>query len=249
MLKDKIIEFKANQFREVHGMTVSEPVDLYKLLARLNVITLFRPISDSISGMAIKTGEQRYMMVNANDILARQHFTIAHELYHLFVQENFTNRICYVGKFDRKDQEEYNADWFASYLLMPEAGILEMIPPEELGTDKITLNTVVKLEQYFSVSRSAITNRLRFMDLLTPVKARSFKKSGEIIKSALMMGYSDELYNPGSCNHGKVIGNYGEKAKRLYDKEQISETDYYGLMLEIGVDLDQNYEEDVKAEG
>jgi Zn-dependent peptidase ImmA (M78 family) len=249
MLKDKLIEFKACQFRERHGLTPAEPVNVYKLLAKLNVLTVFREMSEEFSGMAIKSGIQRFMMVNASDILARQHFTIGHELYHLFEQENFTNRVCYVGKFDKKDQEEYNADWFASYLLMPEAGVFEIIPKEEWGLDKISLNTIVKLEQYFSVSRSAILNRLRFLDLLSPSKTVTFRQKGEIVRSALMMGYTDELYNPGIYNKGRVIGDYGEKAKQLYDKEQISETDYYGLMLEIGIDLDKKIQEDVKAEG
>lgn len=249
MLKDKLIEFKATQFRETNGLTSTEPIDVYKLLTKLKVLTVFGEMSDTFSGMAIKTGEQRFMLVNSSDILARQHFTICHELYHLFIQANFTNRICYVGQFDKKDKEEYNADWFASYLLMPEAGVFEMIPSEELGTDKITLSTVVKLEQYYNVSRSAILNRLRFLDLLTPSKVTTFKQKGEIVRSAIMMGYSDKLYRPGTFNHLKVIGDYGEKAKRLFDKEELSETDYFGLMLEIGIDLDSKIQEDVKAEG
>jgi len=249
MQKDKIIEIKATHFREVHGLTPGEPVDVYKLLARLNVLAVFRDVSERISGMAIKAGEQRFMLVNSSDILARQHFTVAHELYHLFIQEDFTNQVCYVGKFDRKDPEEFNADWFASYFLMPEMGIYDLIPVEEIAKEKITLNTVVKMEQYFSVSRSAITNRLKNMGLISKEQVRDYKKSGEIIKSALMLGYTSELYNPGNCNTNKVIGNYGEKAKRLFDKEQISETDYYGLMLEIGVDLDQNIAENERATG
>jgi Zn-dependent peptidase ImmA (M78 family) len=249
MLKEKKIEIQAAQFRKDNGMSSTEPIDVYKLLVKLNVITLFHKLNERISGMAIKVGKQNYMMVNSSDVLARQHFTIGHELYHLFIQENFTNQICKVGLFDKKDKEEYNADWFSSYFLMPEIGIYEMIPEDEKESSKITLNTVVKLEQYFSVSRSAILNRLRFMDLLTSAQVAKYRLKGEIVKSAIMMGFTDTLYNPGTCNNGKIIGDYGEKAKRLFDKEEISETDYYGLMREIGIDLDQNYFENANAEG
>lgn len=155
--------------------------------------------------------------------------------------------MCLVGKFDKKDKEEYNADWFSSYLLMPEDGIFELLPREEIGLNKISQNTVVKMEQYFGVSRSAILNRLMFIDLLTKAKLVELKDPGNIRRSALLMGYSDELYEPGNKN--KVIGDYGERTKKLYDKELVSETDFYGLMLDIGIDLDKKLREDGKAEG
>lgn len=136
MLKERYIEYRAIKFREVHGLATTEPVDVYKLLSRLNVITLFKVMSGNFSGMAVKNSIGNFMMVNSSDILARQHFTIGHELYHLFIQENFKNRICQVGTFNKKDKEEYNADWFASYLLMPEAGIFELLPKVELGLNK-----------------------------------------------------------------------------------------------------------------
>ncbi len=245
MLKERYIEFRANKFREEHGLATTEPVDAYKLLAKLNVITVFKGMTDNFSGMAVKNSYGNFMLVNSGDILARQHFTVGHELYHLFIQEKFENRICKVGLFDKKEREEYNADWFSSYLLMPEDGIFELLPKEELGLNKISLNTVVKMEQYFGVSRTALLNRLMFIDMITKPKAMELKEPGTIKRSALLMGYSDELYENGNDN--KVIGDYGERAKRLYDREDVSETDFYGLMHDIGIDLDKNILEDGKA--
>jgi len=247
MFKERYIEFRANKFREEHGLATTEPVDVYKLLARLNVITVFREMTENFSGMAVKTSDGNFMLVNSDDILARQHFTIGHELYHLYIQEKFENRICKVGLFDKKEREEYNADWFSSYLLMPESGIFELLPKEELGRDRISLNTIVKMEQYFGVSRSALLNTLMFIDMITKQRMLELKEAGSIKRSALMMGYSETLYESG--NNNKVIGNYGEKAKRLYDNELVSETDFYGLMRDIGIDLDKKLTEDDKAEG
>lgn len=247
MLKDRYIEYKANKFREQHGLSPTEPVDTYKLLAKLNVITVFKEMTESFSGMAVKNSCGKFMLVNCADIVARQHFTIGHELYHLFIQEKFESQICKVGLFDRKDKEEYNADWFSSYLLMPEDGIFEMLPKKELGLNKISLNTIVKMEQYFAVSRSALLNRLMLIDMINKEKIAELKEPGTIKRSALLMGYTDELYNNGNAN--KVIGDYGERAKKLFDHENVSETDFYGLMYDIGIDLDKNLLEDGKAEG
>lgn len=204
-------------------------------------------MGDNFSGMAIKDSNVNFMLVNSGDIRARQHFTICHELYHLFVQEKFEYQICKVGLFDKKDQDEFYADWFSSYLLMPEDGIFELLPKEEMGFNKISINTIVKMEQYFGVSRTALLNRLMFIDMISKSKVIQLKEPGTIKRSAMMMGYTEHLYE--SSNEGKVIGDYGARTKKLYDKEQISETDYYGLMRDIGIDLDKNLMEDAKTEG
>ena len=63
------------------------------------------------------------MLVNSNQSQGRQHFTIAHELYHLYIEENPTPHKCNPGN-GSKDPVEQCADMFASSLLMPETGIL-----------------------------------------------------------------------------------------------------------------------------
>ena len=247
MLKEKYIEFRANKFREEHGLSASEPVNLFKLLIKLKTITIFKPLSEDTSGMAVKSSFGKYILINENDIISRQNFTIGHELYHLFIQENFTTHKCKVGKFNKKDIEEYNADWFSSYLLMPEDGIFELIPIEELGKDKIGLNTIIKLEQYFGVSRAALLNRLLFIDLISKQKKEELRTIGHIKRNVQLLGYDTSQYEPG--NYNKVIGDYGEKAKRLYENELISETDFYSLILDVGIDLDKKFDDDAKAEG
>ncbi|MDI9319046.1 MAG: ImmA/IrrE family metallo-endopeptidase [Phycisphaerales bacterium] len=246
MLKERYIEFKANRFREEHGLAATEPVDVYKLLAKLNVITVFKEMTENFSGMALKNGVGNFMMVNSSDILARQHFTIGHELYHLFIQENFKNRICQVGIFDKKEKEEYNADWFSSYLLMPQDGIFELLPKNEIGLNKISLDSIVKMQHYFGVSRVAILNRLMFIDMINKQRKEELLNTGNKRLHAVLMGFGEDLYDAGNTN--KVIGDYGEKAKKLYDREIVSETDFYGLMMDIGIDLDKKLKEDGKAE-
>ncbi len=147
-----IIENLVAQFREDNGLGSSESINLKSLLLRLNVLTLFRPLSDSFSGMCLKDSlNHRFMLVNANHPKGRQHFTIAHELYHLFIEEHPTPHKCTPGA-GSKDLVEQSADMFASVFLMPEVGILRMIPVHELQTRKISIATVLKLEHYFSVS-------------------------------------------------------------------------------------------------
>lgn len=183
------------------------------------------------------------MLVNTRHSVGRQHFTIGHELYHLVIQEGFSFQMCKAGKFDKKDLEEYNADIFSSYFLMPEAGIIKQIPEEELAWGaEISLATIIKLEQYFGVSRAALLIRLDKIGLLRADYSR-YKK--DIKKSAVEHGYPTSLYDATDKEAPIVIGNYGTKAKELFEKDKISESHYHSLMFDIGIDVDDpNIDED-----
>ncbi|MFI5193505.1 MAG: ImmA/IrrE family metallo-endopeptidase [Chitinophagales bacterium] len=239
-VNDRILEVRANKFRDRLGISNADPIDLYKVLSELNVLTNFRNLSRDFSGMAMKAGEDRFIMVNSCQTKARQHFTIGHELYHLFEQPDFSFMLCQVGRFDKRDREEYNADVFSSCLLMPEAGMINTIPEDELGRGGIvSLPTIVKLEQYFGVSRSALLVRL---DRLGLIKYNDYTKYLAGVKqSANELGYSVAIYEPG--NDHKVIGDYGTICKKLFEEDKISESHYFNLMQDIGVNIDQKYDE------
>ncbi len=238
---EKILEVRATRFRSGLGISNADPIDLYKVLAEQNVLTNFRPMGPEFSGMALKTGENRFILVNCNQIRARQHFTIGHELYHLFVQPEFSFMLCKTGRFDKKDREEYNADLFSSFLLMPEAGVLSCIPEEELSRGaSISLPTIVKLEQHFGVSRRALLVRLARLRLIDYDQFAGRYLTG-IMRSANELGYSTRLYQSGSDYN--VIGDYGTICKKLFEDDVISESHYFNLMNDIGVNIDENFEE------
>lgn len=224
----------ATEFRTKNGIGPCEPIRMKSWLPKLGIIALFKPMSDTFSGMAIKQGQYRFMMINSNHRISKQHFTIAHELYHLFVQEEFTSEISNAGRFDNKDKVEYDADWFAAYLLMPEECLLSLIPKNELSKNKISLTTIIQIEQYFACSRHSLLIRLDAMGLIDLEKYAHFKNG--VKHSAELLGYDTSLYESG--NKGLVIGDYGARAKRLFDDGLISESHFIGLMNDIGKDIE-----------
>jgi len=80
------IEKEAAEFRTRLGYTSYDPIGLKSLLIKLNIITLFKPLSEKFSGMAVKVEDTCFMFVNSSHSIGRQNFTICHELYHLFIQ-------------------------------------------------------------------------------------------------------------------------------------------------------------------
>jgi Zn-dependent peptidase ImmA (M78 family) len=225
-------EKKSSRFRSENGLSPYEPIHLQSLLLRKQVVTIFRPL-ENLSGMAVKCGDARFMLINQKRSLGHQHFTIAHEIYHLFIQENFTSQKCVTGLFEKQqDSEEKKADLFAACLLMPKDGMLQLIPNAELSKDKITLATVVKLEQNFSVSRKAILQRLKEFEIIS---GKLYSEYADKVKqSALRLGFPLHLYEHGNDN--RVIGEYGTIAKQLFEEDKISESFYIELMQDIGID-------------
>lgn len=232
---EKILEARANKFRREYGLSTDSAIDFENFLTTLDVLTVFRPMKGDFSGMALKANENKFMLINSSNLLGRQHFTIGHELYHLFIQDDFSFQMCKTGVFNKKDKEEYNADIFSSYLLMPESAIIKQIPEKELDWgEKISLVTIIKMEQYFGVSRAALLVRLSKSKF---IHYDDYKKYlSEVKLSAIEYGYSEKLYIP--TREERVVGNYGIKVRELFDKDKISESHYHSLMLDIGIDVD-----------
>ena len=224
----------AANFRMRHGIGPSEPVRMKSWLPKLGVMAVFKPMSDNFSGMAIKHGSYNFILINSNHRISKQHFTIAHELYHLFEQKEFTSEISNTGRFDKKDKNEFAADWFAAYLLLPDEGLFALIPEAELAKNKITLTTIIQIEQYFACSRMALLLRLDGMELIDFNRYEAYTRG--VKHSAELHGYDTTLYEPG--NAGLVIGDYGARSKKLFDNGIISESHFVDLMHAIGKDIE-----------
>jgi len=225
-----LVENQVAKFRQITGLSDSEAVNLKSLLFKLNVLTIYRPLSDNFSGMSLKSGDKRFVLVNSNHPRCRQHFTIVHELYHLYFDPNPTPHNCMAD--GKKSDIEQCADAFALMFLMPADGVRQMIPDDELMAGRVSLASVLRIGHYFSVSYSAVLNRLFDLRLIDRNERDSFKVY-PVKKTAREYGYSTTLYEAG--NENLVIGDFGEKARKLFDEEKISEGHYLELLHKIGI--------------
>ena len=133
---------------------------------------------------------------------------------------------------------------FASSLLMPETGICQLISETELVTKNISIATVLKLEHYFSVSRSALLYRLLNIKLITEITRAKIAALG-VKSSARSFGYDTALYE--SANEGLIIGDFGEKAHGLFEQGKISEGHYIELLHKINIDETQENEDSTRC--
>lgn len=227
------LEKAAAEFRTKYGYSTSNPIRIKSLLLELKVLTIFRDLEGTFSGMSLKIDDDRFMIVNSVHSIGRQHFTVLHELYHLYIQKDFEHIVCDNDIYSKSKKEEENANIFAANLMLPKDGLIKLIPDNELRRDKITLATILKLEQYYSCSHKALLKRLVDLHLISESLKQKF--SINIKTAAQEYGYGTELYESG--NSGIVIGDYGVKAKLLFDNEIISKSHYLSLMQDLGIDF------------
>lgn len=225
----------AAKFRKQFGYGSAEPIDFKNLFFRLDILVAFFPLNDDFSGMSIKSEENCFMLINSNHSVGRQNFTICHELYHLYYDPDFEPHKCQTGLFPKRGGSELLADQFASFLILPEEGILSLIPEPELKVDGIKLLTLLKIEQTYQCSRSALLMRLLKMKQITQTYFETY--SWNVKLSALQNGFECELYAPTTGK--KILGPYGGLASHLLENEKISQGHYRELMAAIGISIDE----------
>lgn len=193
-------------------------------------MVMYRPLSEKACGLSMRSadGQMKFMLINSNNSRGRQHFTICHELFHLFYDEAPKPHICGTPGMER-EPAEVNANAFASALLLPQAGVLQSIPSEEIKSRHITTATMLRLEQLFGVSHQSLCYCLRHLRLLTEEELQAHLEESKVIQDiAAEYGYDLSVYQAG--NEGVVIGDFGEKARLLFEQERISEGHYVELL-------------------
>lgn len=232
-------EILAGKMRsELLRVSDSEPLNMKTVLRQLNVMALYRPLSDSLFGLSLLTPDKqhRFMLVNSNSRRGRQHFTIAHELFHLYYDENPKAHFC--GLSADTDPTERSANLFASALLVPKEGLLQNIPSDEIVSKEVGVDTLLRLEHLYGVSHTTLVLRLKELRVISPAYSEKILACS-ITHEATMRGYDSDLYTPG--NEGLVIGDFGSKARKLFDEERISEGHYLELLNLIGYGEGQNH--------
>jgi len=236
------LSYQANELRKRFGEDLSSPVDIFSILqAQENLTLVFYPFSDRISGMCVRarSGEQ-LIAINSTRTLGRQRFTAAHELYHLFVQDEITDLptaervvICGAEIGGGRDEEEKNADCFASYFLSPNDALRSFIEKNLMKGARrpMTVDDIVRIEQHFRMSRQATLYRLVGDGWIPLDFANTFKV--DIIASARRLGFSSELYvsTPAERQYF-TSGSYIGLAERLMSSDVISNGKYEELLLD-----------------
>lgn len=211
----------------------SSPVNIFALAQRIEGLTIvYYPMGDNLSGMCIKGQDNNNIIaINSSMTLGRQRFSLAHEFYHLFYDDNMVS-VCAKKIGDGKDIEKA-ADMFASYFLMPDASLITMAQKlaEKNSSNSISINDVIRIEQYFEVSHQAAVYRLVHTPYLDQKDANDMLMQ-PVRKRAEALGYSADLYLPSPpSKRYMTYGNYIDQAEQVVTKGLVSIGKYEELLL------------------
>jgi Zn-dependent peptidase ImmA (M78 family) len=222
---------KALSLRKELGEDTTSPIDIFSLAHSIPQLTLvFYPMGEHLSGLCIKNDGYPVIAINSSMSVGRQRFSMAHELYHLYYDESEQSTVC-ATKIGSGNEVEKAADWFASYFLMPPVALSEVLRKIQVGSmEDLGIREIVKLEQYFGLSRQALLYRLIGDNILTSQQAEQFRQG--VICSAVNLGYDDVLYKPLPENKRyKTYGFYIQQAEELLQRDLISTGKYEQLLL------------------
>jgi Zn-dependent peptidase ImmA (M78 family) len=230
------IEINANaiRLRKIFGYNSESPIDIFSILKNQDNLTIvFYPMSERISGICLKVGDDGLIAINSALTVGRQKFTAAHELCHMYFHEMQKTMICDNNIGKNKDRKEVEADRFASYFIAPYESFIDYMDSRcNKKKDRISLEDIVRTEQYFGFSRQAVLWRLVNEGYLNSATANTMKTG--IIKSALDLGFDKKLYLPTPKEEEYfTFGKYVRLADKLKEKDRISNGKYEELLMTV----------------
>lgn len=222
---------RAQDLRVRLGEDEESPVDIFTMAAGIEQLTtVFYPLGEHISGICIRENDVRMIAVNSSMSYGRQRYTIAHEFYHLYYDEDAGFNVC-SKSFEAKSTVEKCADQFASYFLAPYGSLRRQIADIRNKDRQISIEQVIRLEQYFGMSHQAMLWRLYSEGIISIAEMKTLSK--HVIINAQRMGYDTRLYKPSAQGESKrTYGHYINQVERLADSGMISNGKREELLLD-----------------
>ena len=230
MLDKLDLSTKAQELRESLGEDANSPVDIFSLVNQIDGLTLvFYPLGENISGMCVRDNEIRLIAINSTMSYGRQRFSLAHELYHLYYDDESGFNVCST-KLNPKSENEKCADQFASFFLAPYKSLRTAIK-KIAGKSPLSIQHVIALEQYFGMSHLAMFWRLVSEGYISSDKLDDY--SYGVISAARSLGYDDKLYKPSPVNsQRRTYGYYLKQVEELRQKALVSSGKIDELLLD-----------------
>ncbi len=233
MIDKMALSNKATQLRRRLGEDESSPVDIFKIVQAIEKLTfVFYPFGKNISGICYKRNSSNVIVINSDMSVGRQRFSLAHELYHLYFDDLNKNQISMIS-IGNGDENEKKADQFASYFLIPSSSLDELVEKIKKKGNKVqlTVEDVIKVEQYYGVSHKAMLYRLLNDGYIQNEQIKDMETG--VIETAAKLGYDTTIYRPSPENKNKVVfGHYITASEKLLEIERISQGKYEELLLD-----------------
>lgn len=211
----------------IDNLSPIDPFTIARNIPHLSIV--LHPLGESISGLCIKQSNYSLIAINSGQTFGRQRFTLSHEFYHLYFDDQAGTIICPVGispaEASKMNQIEREADSFASFFLLPRLALRNEISSKGISPtcelEDALLCSIIQIEQKYGISRKALLVRLEDEGALSPKQIKWL--SSNIKQNARRLGFSTSLYDR-SCGTSakKASGQYIDLISELLANSVIS---------------------------
>jgi len=142
-------------------------VNIFQLFEEQGVRIFCYPLErDKVFGLsAFSPKYGPCILLNSANTIERQIFTLAHEYGHLLMHRRFYQTADPSSGLDKEDSMEIMANEFAANILVPAAGLRDVVW-RDIGEKDLGLQDLVFLKRYFKVSAQVVLRRLRDVGLV-----------------------------------------------------------------------------------
>ena len=199
------IALRAERLRKMYDIQSNGIADIFTFVNQQNIELIRYPFGrGTVLGFSTVYEGKKIIVSNSSEILAREIYTVAHELGHILY--DFADNYCKI-RIDRDgtgdvelEISEERAFYFADCLLMPKEKILNFIrqnlkkKPEELRAINI-----VQMQLEFKVSFNALIKRMSDLGVIKDSKKVQLYKERDFYTSAGLfglLGADEELLKP-----------------------------------------------------
>lgn len=190
----KQAEYLAEKIRKKFNLGEAPIKDIFTFLEDRGIFVVKMPIEgDGLSGAFYydKKNDSGKILINSNRTQGHQNFTAAHEFCH-FILDKERGVIIEHSDGEKPDYEK-RADAFAANFLMPKEGIDIYIKEVLKAGKKLDDIAIVRIQNEFSVSFSALINRLHFLGYSFNKPYQEKKVETAFLNSILMqLGFNPE---------------------------------------------------------
>lgn len=218
------IEKNAKNVRDKCTVVDYGIIDIFETSDRLGYKTIRYPLGeDAFLGFSMIKNSDRIIFSNSSQILAREIFTIAHEIGHqrLHINEQSRTLIKDDNFFDSNDLE-VEANYFAACLLMPKEEIKKFIRFELMDKNSETFDglDIARIQTTFNVSYDMAITRLTALNIIDDdicIKLKKHKiehtasKLLSVINGNTHLCFSSKIKSVPADFLKWVITNYNEK--------------------------------------
>lgn len=254
MIKKKDIEKKALAIRQERNIQTYGIKDIFSLIEQMDINLIRYPLGiDIMCGLSAVFERKKIIVSNTSDILAREIFTIAHELGHIIYDFEVYSQDIRIDLDIFKtsnDNIERRAHYFAACLLMPETKIEGYIKYElQKDFKKIGGLDIVRIQVEFNTSYGASVTRLRELNLITEDHQTSLHEERSIYTSSKlfkMINADERLLK--RTKQIKVPSKFLEYVISNYNNDYIPFSSLEKALRLLGINATSLKKEDSKKE-